>query len=77
MKIVRLKLRSTSLRSRTITVTSYAHLVLGGVGWVTAPNVVTERDAESGAILATNPSRGEFSKRVTSPRSSLPRARAR
>ena len=37
VKIVRLKLRSTSLRSRTITVTSYAHLVLGGVPWVTAP----------------------------------------
>ena len=64
VKIVRLKLRSTSLRSRTITVTSYAHLVLGGVAWATAPNVVTALDKASGAILATNPSRGEFSKRV-------------
>ena len=64
VKIVRLELRSTSLRSRTITITNYAHLVLGGVAWATAPNVVTSRDEESGAILATNPSRDEFSKRV-------------
>ena len=65
VKIVRLTLRSTSVRSRTITVMSYAHLVLGGVPWLTARNVVTARDAGTGAILATNPSRGEFSNRVT------------
>jgi len=64
VKIVRLELRSTSLRARTITVTSYAHLVLGGVPWATAPDVVTSLDEETGAILATNPSRGEFSKRA-------------
>ena len=64
VKLVRLRLTNTSARPRTITVTSYAHLVLGGVPWVTAPNVVTARDAESGAILATNPSRGEYSKRT-------------
>ncbi|MDQ2766394.1 MAG: glycosyl transferase, partial [Gemmatimonadota bacterium] len=64
VKIVRLKLRSTSIRSRTITVTSYAHLVLGGVAWATAPSIVTALDGETGAILATNPSRGEFSKRA-------------
>jgi N,N'-diacetylchitobiose phosphorylase len=64
VKIVRLTLRSTSVRSRTITVMSYAHLVLGGVSWLTAPHVVTERDADTGAILATNPARGEFSNRV-------------
>jgi N,N'-diacetylchitobiose phosphorylase len=64
VKFVRLTLRNTSARSRTITVMSYAHLVLGGVPWNTAPHVVTARDASTGAILATNPSRGEFSKRV-------------
>jgi N,N'-diacetylchitobiose phosphorylase len=64
VKIVRLTLRSTSVHPRTITVMSYAHLVLGGLPWVTAPHVVTARDASTGAILATNPSRGEFSKRV-------------
>ncbi len=64
VKIVRLTLRSTSVRPRTITVMSYAHLVLGGLAWVTAPHVVTAHDASTGAILATNPSRGEFSKRV-------------
>src|SRR5450432_1988542 len=65
VKLVRVSLRNTSTRARTITVTSYVHLVLGSTPWVTAPNVVTARDAHSGAILATNPSRGEFSKRTT------------
>ncbi|HEY8796223.1 MAG TPA: hypothetical protein VIM15_14880, partial [Gemmatimonadaceae bacterium] len=64
VKLVRLSLKNTSARPRTITVTSYAHLVLGGTPWVTAPTVVTARDAGSGAILATNSSRGEFSQRV-------------
>ncbi len=64
VKLVRIRLKNTSDRARTITVTSYAHLVLGGVPWTTAPSVVTARDEHSGAILATNPSRGEFSKRT-------------
>ncbi len=64
VKLVRLSLKNTSARPRTITVTSYAHLVLGGTPWVTAPTVVTARDAGSGAVLATNSSRGEFSQRV-------------
>src|SRR5512140_39220 len=64
VKIVRLSLRSTSAYPRAITVMSYAHLVLGGVPWLTAPHVVTARDENTGAILATNPSRGEFSQRV-------------
>ena len=64
VKIVRLSLHSTSVRSRKITVMSYAHLVLGGAPWITAPHVVTARDASTGAIFATNPSRGEFSNRV-------------
>jgi N,N'-diacetylchitobiose phosphorylase len=64
VKIVRLTLRNTSARSRAITVMSYAHLVLGGVPWLTAPHIVTARDDGTGAILATNRSRGEFSKRV-------------
>jgi N,N'-diacetylchitobiose phosphorylase len=65
LKIVRVTLRSSAVLPRTITVMSYAHLVLGGLPWVTAPHVVTARDAETGAILATNPSRGEFSTRVS------------
>jgi N,N'-diacetylchitobiose phosphorylase len=64
VKLVRIHLTNTSARPRTITLTSYAHLVLGGAPWATAPDVVTSRDAESGAILATNPSRGEFSTRT-------------
>ncbi len=65
VKVVRINLKSTSVRQRTISITSYAHLVLGGVPWVTARSVVTASDAESGAILATNRSRGEFSNRTT------------
>ncbi|HEY7860703.1 MAG TPA: protein ndvB, partial [Gemmatimonadaceae bacterium] len=65
VKIVRLMLRNSSARTRRITVTSYAHLVLGGVPWKTAPTVVTARDAETGALFATNSERGEFSHRVT------------
>lgn len=64
VKLVRVSLTNTSARARFITVTSYAHLVLGGVPWLTAPSIVTARDAGSGAIFATNPARGEFSKRV-------------
>ncbi|MGH7621622.1 MAG: GH36-type glycosyl hydrolase domain-containing protein, partial [Gemmatimonadaceae bacterium] len=64
VKIVRLRLRNSSSRERRITVTSYAHLVLGGAPWKTARTVVTARGDESGAILATNADRGEFSERV-------------
>ncbi|MBK5186911.1 MAG: hypothetical protein JJD97_01635, partial [Gemmatimonadaceae bacterium] len=64
VKVVRLTLRNASARVRTITVTSYAHLVLGGVPWVTAKSVSTSRDDETDAILARNSSRGEFSSRV-------------
>ena len=64
VKLVRLRLRNSSARARRITVTSYAHLVLGGVPWKTAPTVATSRDDSSGAILATNAERGEFSERV-------------
>ena len=65
VKIVRVQLRNASPRARTITVTSYAHLVLGGVPWLTAPSVATTRDGQTGAIFATNLARGEFSKRIT------------
>ena len=75
VKIVRLSLSNTSARPRTITVTSYAHLVLGGTPWETAPTVVTARDADSGAILATNSSRGEFSQRVAFAALVAPRGR--
>ena len=65
LKVVQLRLTNTSLRSRRITVTSYTHLVLGGVPWLTAPTVETSRDAATGALFATNAARGEFSDRTT------------
>ena len=65
LKVVQLRLSNTSSRDRRITVTSYAHLVLGGVPWLTAPTVVTSRDSATGALFATNAARGEFSDRTT------------
>ena len=74
LKVVRLRLSNTSPRDRRITVTSYAHLVLGGVPWITASTVVTSRDDASGALFATNAARGEFSDRTTFARLVAPAA---
>ena len=74
LKVVQLRLSNTSPRSRRITVTSYAHLVLGGVPWLTAPTVVTSLDSATGALFATNPARGEFSDRTTFARLVAPAA---
>ena len=74
LKVVQLRLSNTSPRSRRITVTSYAHLVLGSVPWLTAPTVLTSRDDASGALFATNPARGEFSDRTTFARLVVPAA---
>ncbi len=64
VKIIRLRLRNASSRVRRISIFSYAQLVLGAPPLDTAPPIVTERDIETGAILATNSARGEFAHRV-------------
>ncbi|WP_417774161.1 GH36-type glycosyl hydrolase domain-containing protein [Stappia sp.] len=55
IKISRLTLRNTSGRSRRLSVTSYAELVLGSSRGATAPFLVTQIDETSGAMLARNP----------------------
>src|SRR5207247_2200557 len=57
VKVVRLRLRNTSLRARRLSIFSYSRLVLGVLP---AQSVVTELDAESGALVARNLANGEF-----------------
>lgn len=64
MKISRLRLKNLTSRSRTISVTYFAELVLGVNRAQSAPFVITEVDAATGAILARNPYNNEFSDRV-------------
>jgi N,N'-diacetylchitobiose phosphorylase len=61
VKLSRLRVRNVSDRPRRISITSYAHLVLGTSAWDSAPSITTTIDEESGAMLATNTARGEFS----------------
>jgi cyclic beta-1,2-glucan synthetase len=64
VKLTRLRLTNTGDRPRRLTLLSYAQLVLGVFPYESGRTVVTERDVESGALLAMNPERGEFASRV-------------
>jgi cellobiose phosphorylase len=64
VKITRVRLRNTTSRARRVSVVCYNRLVLGVVPSQSAPSVITELDAETGAILARNPLNNEFSNRV-------------
>ncbi len=55
IKISRLTLRNVSGRSRRLSVTAYVEWVLGLARGASAPTIVTERDAATGAIFARNP----------------------
>jgi cyclic beta-1,2-glucan synthetase len=55
IKISRLRLRNLSGQLRRISVTGYVEWVLGTSRGASAPTVVTQLDAETGAILARNP----------------------
>ncbi len=55
IKISRLTIRNVSDRARRLSVTAFAEWVLGLSRGASAPMVVTERDAETGAIFARNP----------------------
>ncbi|MGB6199321.1 MAG: glucoamylase family protein [Candidatus Acidiferrales bacterium] len=64
IKISRLILENDSGRTRRLSVTAYAEWVLGTSRGDSAPNIVTELDTHSGAILAHSVWGGEFGGRV-------------
>ena len=55
IKISRLTVRNISGRPRRLSVTAYVEWVLGLARGASAPTIVTERDAATGAIFARNP----------------------
>ena len=64
VKISRLRLRNLSGRIRRLSVTGYVEWVLGTSRGAAAPHIITELDAETGAILARNPWNIAFGERV-------------
>jgi cyclic beta-1,2-glucan synthetase len=64
IKISRLKVRNTSRRTRRLSITAYAEWVLGASRGSSAPFIVTELDAETGALFARNPWDANFGSRV-------------
>ncbi len=64
IKICRLKIHNTSLRTRRLSVTAYVEWVLGTTRGASAPFIVTELDPVSGALFARNPWHGTFGSRV-------------
>jgi cyclic beta-1,2-glucan synthetase len=64
VKISRLVLQNTSGRARRLSVTAYAEWVLGSSRSATAPYVISEIDATTGALMARSAWAGEFGGRV-------------
>ena len=64
IKVVRLRLRNDSGRLRRLSATYYAEWVLGTVRENAPLQVVCERDAETGAILARNAWAGDFARKI-------------
>ncbi len=65
VKISLLVLENRSPDQRNLSVTAYLEWVLGFTRSVTAPYIVTEIDAETGAIFARNPWNAEFGHRIS------------
>jgi N,N'-diacetylchitobiose phosphorylase len=72
LKVTGIQLRNLAARPRRLSVFFYARLVLGGLPGATASSVVTSADRASGALLARNPERGEFSAALTFARAVAP-----
>lgn len=64
IKISRLRIRNTSTRTRHLSITAYVEWVLGTSRTASAPFVVTEMDARTGAMFARNPWSLQFGSRV-------------
>ncbi len=64
IKISRLKIRNTSRKSRSLSVTAYTEWVLGPSRDAAAPFIVTAIDAATGAMFAHNPWNAMFGSRV-------------
>jgi cyclic beta-1,2-glucan synthetase len=64
IKISRLTLQNNTGRKRRLSVTGYAEWVLGSSRSTSAPFIITEIDAGSGALLARSAWSGEFGGRV-------------
>ncbi|NUB45466.1 glycosyl transferase [Fertoebacter nigrum] len=64
LRVTRLALHNTTDRPRRLSVTTYAEWVMGPSRSATAPNLTTERDPETGALMARNPYGMAFPGRV-------------
>ena len=64
IKISRLRIVNRSGRARRLVITAYVEWVLGASRSATAPYILTEIDAETGAIFARNPWSDQFGDRV-------------
>ena len=64
VKLLVLKLRNRSARTRRLSLTAMFELVLGAQRAASLPHIVTEVDLKTGALFAKNPYADEFAPRV-------------
>jgi cyclic beta-1,2-glucan synthetase len=64
IKISRLKITNESGRPRSLSITAYVEWVMGTSRAASAPFILTELNAETGAIFARNPWNEQFGERV-------------